>query len=89
MTVAEVYSGLSPDDRGPADLIFASLEFWEIDLRVAQQAGLYRSQFARRGRQYGVPDMIIGTHALLNDATLLTANERDFPIPGLRMMRLY
>ena len=89
VTLTEVYSGLADAERGAADVIFASLDYWHIEPEVARVAGWHRHYHARRGRQYNTPDMLIGVHALSMDAILLTKNKRDFPIPGLRTLSLY
>lgn len=86
--VAEVYSGLAEDERLPADRVIESLEYWGIDAATAKEAGHYRYTFARRGQPLSVPDTLMAAHAVTNDATLVTGNIKDFPMPELRLHKL-
>lgn len=86
--VAELYSGLGEDERAPADRVVESLEYWEIDAATAKLAGHYRYMFARRGQPLSVPDTLMAAHAIANDATLVTGNVKDFPMPELRLEKL-
>jgi tRNA(fMet)-specific endonuclease VapC len=88
VVVAEVYAGLRESDRRQAERIFASLDYWQIEERVAQLAGEYRYQYARRGRTLTTTDVLLAAHAVSRDATLVTGNIRDFPMPELRVLRM-
>jgi len=88
LSVAETYSGIAPDDMERIDSLLAAFEYWPIGWTVARLAGEYRYQYARAGRKLAVTDVILGAHALSEDATLITDNVRDFPMPGLKILRL-
>ncbi len=88
ITVAETYSGLAESERGPADRIVQSLEFWDIGASAAKLAGDFRYRYAREGRQISLPDALIGALAVSRNATLITANVKDFPMPGLNILPL-
>jgi len=46
--------------------------------------GRVRSALERSGQPIGGNDLLIAAHALANDATVVTANEREFSrVPGL------
>jgi tRNA(fMet)-specific endonuclease VapC len=87
VSLAETYSGIDPSNLERIDGRLASFEYWPVDWAVARLAGQYRYQYFREGRSYAIADMIIGAHALSEDATLITDNVRDFPIPGLKILR--
>ena len=86
--VAEVYSGLRPDRRLPADRLVASLPYWEIDEETAKLAGDYRYKYARKARPLTVSDTLMAAHAVTKEAILITGNTRDFPMPELRLPSL-
>lgn len=87
ISLAETYSGVDPADLQRIDGLLGILEYWPIEWAVARLAGQYRYQYWREGRTYAVADMIIGAHALSQDATLITDNVRDFPMSGLKILR--
>jgi predicted nucleic acid-binding protein len=87
VVLAEVYTGVSEDDRDHVDKVLEAFDYWPIEAPMARLAGQYRWSCARQGRQYDVQDMLIGAHARYLDETLVTDNVRDFPIPGLKVLR--
>ena len=88
VSLAETYSGVPPDDLQRVDLLLEAFEFWPIDWAVARLAGEYRHKYGQEGRKLGAPDAILGAHAVREDATLITDNIRDFPMPELKILRL-
>lgn len=87
VTLAEVHSGVSDDDRETVDRLLTNFEYWEIDEPVARLAGRYRYGYARQGRPFALTDMLMAAHAVQRDATLVTDNVRDFPMPEVRLRR--
>jgi len=86
VSVAETYSGVPPSDLERVDSLLGAFEYWPIDWATARLAGEYRHKYARAGRKLPVPDVILGAHAVSQDATLITNNERDFPMPELKIL---
>jgi len=87
ITVTETYSGIPPEDLRRIDSLLGGFQYWSIDQAVARLAGAYRHKYAQGGRKVSVPDVILGAHAIREDATLITNNERDFPMPELKLLR--
>lgn len=55
-----------------------------IDTRIAELFGSTRASFLDQGRPLPVLDLLIATTAIVEQATLVTHNQRDFvDIPGL------
>lgn len=88
IAIAETFSGFSTEERERAQPVLQTLQFWDIDLEVAKLAGSYRYAYARMGQPLSVPDVLMAAHAVANDATLITGNVRDFPMPELKLQRL-
>ena len=86
VSVAETYSGVPPSDLERVDSLLGAFEYWPIDWATARLAGEYRHKYAREGRKLPVPDVILGAHAISEAATLITNNERDFPMPELKIL---
>jgi predicted nucleic acid-binding protein len=86
--VAELYSGLSAGATRVADQLTSSLAYLDVTADEARLAGSIRYQFARRGIALSTTDTIVAAVAMANDATLVTANVRDFPIEELQLLHL-
>jgi tRNA(fMet)-specific endonuclease VapC len=86
--VAELYSGLSAGAAGVADQLISSLAYLDVTADQARLAGSIRYQYARRGMTLSTTDTIVAAVAIANDATLVTANVRDFPMEELQLLHL-
>ena len=88
IVLAEVYSGLMPQDE-PAGVAFLSaMEFLPASAAAAEQAGRWRYQFARQGRMLPTTDALVAATALEYGATVVTANARDYPMPEVSVLSL-
>lgn len=57
------------------------------DSRFAQTYGRLLGEMTRRGETIAAMDLLIGTTAVLEEAALVTRNERHFSrVPGLRVL---
>jgi predicted nucleic acid-binding protein len=86
--VAELYSGLSAGATRVADQLMSGLTYLDVTADEARLAGSIRYQYARRGIALSTTDTIVAAVAIANDATLVTANVRDFPTEELRLLEL-
>lgn len=86
INVAEVYSGLSQEERSRADRLIDTLDFFEVTRETAKQAGRYRYYFARRGTPLATVDTLIAATAIAEGATLITANTKDFPMEEIQVV---
>ena len=84
--VAEFYSFVRPHEKEAADRLIARLEFFDTTPQMAVEAGRYRYEFARQSITLTITDTITAAVAIANDATLVTANVRDFPMPEVRLL---
>ena len=86
ITVAELYAGLSQDERAAASRLIDAMEYFDVSREIAKEAGRYRYEFARRGRTLSTTDTIIAATAIAQGATLITANARDFPMEEIELL---
>jgi predicted nucleic acid-binding protein len=87
VSVAETYSGLRERDLQRAEGLFAAFDYWVIEWSVARHAGELRFAYARRGMTLSTTDTLLAAHAISRNATLITANVKDFPMPELKLLR--
>jgi predicted nucleic acid-binding protein len=88
VSVAEFFSGLRPVERGRWEAYVLALQFWPTSRGAAILAGAYRYAFARQGRAISAPDALIAAVAVEVGATVVTNNVKDYPMPGLQVLRL-
>jgi tRNA(fMet)-specific endonuclease VapC len=68
------------------EALCAGLLVLDIPLEAARHYGRIRGDFERRGEIIGGNDLWIAAHALAEDLTLVTNNEREFSrVSGLRV----
>lgn len=85
ITVAEVFAGMRPKERGATVDLLDSLEHYDITRPVAEQAGLLRREWSVRGKTLALPDLLIASVALTHGQILLTDNAKDFPMKNLQL----
>ena len=88
INVTEVYAGLRPKEEPATAAFLASLRYYPISAPAARQAGLFKRDFARRGRTLNLGDVLIAAVAIHYELTLLTDNLKDFPMEGLSLYPL-
>lgn len=68
------------------EAILAALEIRSLEEPVDRHYAKVRRQLEKRGTPIGPNDLLIAAHALAEDCTLVTANEREFSsVPGLKV----
>ena len=80
INVAEFFTGLDQAQRAQWSEFFANLSYWEINLETAQQAGVIRYDYLKKGKQLTTADALIGATALREKAVVITRNVKDFPM---------
>ena len=86
INIAELYSGLEEEKRRQADRLIDSLAYYEVTPEVAKLAGGYRFFFAHKGIALSTADTIVAATAVTQEAILITANKRDYPMPEIRLL---
>jgi len=86
VNVAELFAGLPEKQRPLARELIDTLNYLGVPPGVAELAGTIRFEAARQGITIHLPDAIIAAVAMANDATLVTANVRDFPMEELHLL---
>ncbi len=89
---AELYYGVQRGSRPDQDMVtlkqfFANFISLPFDDRAAEEYGRIRAQLARQGALIGPNDLMIAAIALVNNATLVTHNTREFKrVSGLQVV---
>lgn len=85
VTRTEVLAGTHPHEEARTSELLLSLTSLPVTAQVADQAGRWIYQYARRGVHLSFPDALIAATAVAYDLTLITTNGKHFPIPELRV----
>jgi predicted nucleic acid-binding protein len=88
VVIAEVFAGLRPPHREAAERLLAACLFLPPSPAIAQQAGTWRYEFARRGLQLATTDTLIAATADAHGATVVTGNTKDYPMPEVELLPL-
>jgi len=88
ITVTEIYAGMRTAEEKPTRAFMKSLLFLAITDDIAEQAGLLKARYARRGRTLSFQDASIAAVSIAYGCTLVTENVRDFPMPELQLYPL-
>ena len=88
INVTEVYSGMRGAETPKTEALLRSLEYIPITLDAAKLAGELRQLWARKGKTFSVPDMMIAAVCISEKLTLITDNRKDFPMPELTLYAL-
>ena len=85
ITYAEIMAGMHAHEETRTHLTLAACVCLPVDHLVADQAGRWLYQYARRGLQLTLADALIAATALRENLTLVTTNSRHFPMPELKI----
>lgn len=82
VTIAELYAGVRGErEEAALETFLSAFHAFEIDRRIAQQAGRFRRQYFR---SHGVelPDALIAATSVVHHTELATLNRRHYPMIG-------
>src|SRR5437660_1294098 len=80
VSVAELYAGVREGgERGALEQFLAELEIIPVDGAIAVAGGLYRRDFGK-SHATGLADALIAATAASTQATLVTLNDKHFPM---------
>jgi predicted nucleic acid-binding protein len=88
IVLTEVHSGLLPAEERATSALLESCEYLDISPPSARQAGKWRRTIRPGGRSLSTADVLIAAAAVAYNATVVTGNVGDFPIPGLGLLEL-
>jgi tRNA(fMet)-specific endonuclease VapC len=86
LAFGEVMSARRDEAVAHLAALLETVQVLPLPLEAARRYAETRAELARTGRPIGSNDLWIAAHALAEDLTLVTNNEREFRrVPGLRV----
>jgi predicted nucleic acid-binding protein len=86
INLAELYSGLNPNERASADRLTDVLDFFHLSRESAKEAGRYWEESSRQGWPLTTTDALLAATAMAEEAILITADARNFPVVELQVL---
>lgn len=83
VTRAEIFAGCHPAEEAETKNLLGCLKAIPVNASVADMAGRYVYQFARRGITLHLEDAFIGATAVHEELVLVTQNVSHFPMLSL------
>lgn len=84
--VAEIVSKASKEEKEKLDLLISKFGVLPVDQVVAEIAGQYRQDFARKKKRVYLLDCFIAGTAKLYNLKLATMNIKDFPMTDIEIV---
>lgn len=88
VVIAEVYSGLTAEERTATLDLVSSCRFLNTTAEAAMMAGAWRYRYKRQGITLPATDALIAATAHTHRAVLLTGNLRHYPMPEVSLLPL-
>ena len=88
VTLTEIYADVRPKEMALTQQFLDAMEHYQLDSRLARDAGLLKNEWAKQGQTLGVVDLIIAATALAHNLVLMTDNRKDFPMEQLALYPL-
>jgi predicted nucleic acid-binding protein len=86
ITVAEIISKAKKEEREKLDLLVSKFGPLPVDEVVAEIAGNYRKEFARKQKRVFLLDCLIAATAKLYNLALATRNVKDYPMKDIEII---
>jgi len=88
LNIAEVYSGMRPEEEARTKAFLTALECREITASVAEAAGKLKRHWALKGRSLALADTMVAAVAIEQGCPLATDNRKNFPMARLQLYEL-
>ena len=85
INVTEVYAGLRSHEETQTRELLASLQYLPISWGVARLAGLLKRDYGRKGTTLPTTDATIAAVAIHHQLTLITDNQKHYPMKELSL----
>ncbi len=80
IVVAEVYVGMRPEEEPATRQLLESLIHFAVTSEVAERAAELKRRYQKKGATLTLADCLIAATCLIENATLVTLNAKDYPM---------
>ena len=86
ITIAEIYKNIYPSELIVTEDLLSRHIIYPVDYEIARQGGLYWRDYNKKHSGLSLPDCLIASTAKLYDLTLVTMNDKHFPMQGIEVI---
>lgn len=79
ISLAEIYAGMRPEEENPTRKLMESLFHFPVTREIAEKAGEIKRELKSKGHNIYLDDCLIAATAVLQDAILVTLNQKHYP----------
>ena len=88
ITLIELFTGLSEEDRKRSDPLISLFDVIVVDREIGEKAAAYLHRFQKRSG-VGLGDAVIAATAHSLRATIITRNQKHFPMSDIQVLSPY
>lgn len=88
INLTEFFSGLPQEKRKEWSKFFAALLYWHITKKASVQAGIFRADYQKKGKQLSTADALIAAVSISEQATVVTNNIKDYPMEEVSLLQI-
>ena len=88
VNVTEIYAGMRTKEEVQTTRFLTSLDYYPITYAVARLAGELKRDFGKKGITLSVTDSLIAAVAIQHQLSLVTDNDKDFPMKEIQLYPL-
>lgn len=87
ISVSETYYGMNESEKTQTAAFFDGLHYFPITIDEAKLAGQWRKEYRQKGFTLTLNDTLIAAVCVIENAVLITANRKHFPIKEIMVMK--
>jgi predicted nucleic acid-binding protein len=85
LTVSELYMHIFPSEIPSVEDLIDNNQIIQVNKEIAKKGGLYWSEFHLKFAKLGIVDCIIAASVYAVKGTLITLNDRHFPMTDIKI----
>ncbi len=86
ISIGEIYKNAYPSEFVETEEFINQFTVYDINRKIAKQAGLYWQQFSKKLAKLSLGDCIVAVTAKEYNLTLVTINTRHFPMRDIKVI---
>ncbi len=88
INIIEVYAGMKDKEKPATRKLLDSLEYYQVTRELAESAGEYKREYAKKGITLSLADVTIAAVAVGNNLVLATDNPKHYPMPEINLKQI-
>lgn len=86
ISIAEIYRNIFPSEIIETEEFIKEHVIFDVDTNTAKMAGLYWKEYHKSLQNLSLADCLIAATTNINEATLVTLNNKHFPMKDIKLL---